>query len=971
MLKRFLAALLSFMLVFGACCPALAEYPAVNAVITIDGVRAAFFTEEGTYLPPVEVDGLVYVPVLSLSESLGLDVTADPEKLLVTIDGIRTAFFSDDGAFLQPVLIDGLVYVPLESFIISAGLFVTVEDNKIAITRKQPEPTAMPMMPYVMVTAEPVPAYGLVPLDENNFWDYFGYSVSSSVPSSFNSPIKIYYYVNFGPLTPYEPINVTFSVKVGDRNFGKAVMSGSGEVKLSDVESHYGDTTELMRVQTNAIMWELNTPVISNVSGNLRMSGMEAQMINGQDYDQAMEYMENELYDLAEPIFVRLSRVDFKDSKEQVRVLRQKQQEKTDRENAQREASYQDALKKQGEGLYDEAIAIFTELGDYSDAATQVLKCHYLQAEFQLGLKNYAAADAAFKAAGEYSNAAGRIGEGYYTHAEALLNQKKYDEASTAFKSAGAYKDAADRAKEAIYLKAEALLAEKKYDDASAAFKSAGTCKDASSRVNEPYYVKAQDLLAAGDYAGAAEAFGKAGSYSDAAELVTMPYYAQGEALLAEGKPDEAIEAFRRAGDYSDAASRITQIHISLAEEAIAQGKWDEASAAFDRAGLTDRLGDPYIIQGDQLLAAGEKQSAIAAYATAQEKGSQSAEEKIRQVHALLGSEAEAALNWSAALEEYQVAGMEDQALNAKYRLAEERLSAGDYIQAQTLFAELKDYADARSRGLEVHFRKGEKAQAEGDYVLAQTEYRLAGNHTGAAGKLLETIRLQADKLTSEEKYDEAYLLYLSIMDDSIREMIKNNAGLKSAAADWKSGVQTGKLISFGSYPTNTPGKHESLQWLVLSRENNKALLWCVSNLGKQPFQNNSTYVTWGHSDLRYWLNNSFLHAAFSPALQQAIVLTDVKNKQPKGSTASPGNHTKDYLFCLDNSEHEKYLVKNTRNAKLVEEMILSDFWLRSMYTQLMPFTADPQGERLYIRCSNKYAVQPAMWIDLNSPLFK
>ena len=102
--------------------PAFGLAEGADEVITIDGVRVAFFSEDGAYLAPYESEGLLYVPVDSLGESLGLAVESDPETLAVTVGGIRTAFFGEDGGFLPAQVRDGVVYVPLAAFAASAEI---------------------------------------------------------------------------------------------------------------------------------------------------------------------------------------------------------------------------------------------------------------------------------------------------------------------------------------------------------------------------------------------------------------------------------------------------------------------------------------------------------------------------------------------------------------------------------------------------------------------------------------------------------------------------------------------------------------------------------------------------------------------------------------------------------------------------------------------------------------------------------
>ena len=134
-MRKVLFLLLSLLLLISV--GALAEPTPSNVAITIDGVRTAFFDDAGNYLSPLEENGIIYVPVQQLAESLGLDVTTDVEKLAVTLNGVRTAFFAEDGTYLPPLNVNGILYAPLDAFIESAGIAVEKADGKYGFARIQ------------------------------------------------------------------------------------------------------------------------------------------------------------------------------------------------------------------------------------------------------------------------------------------------------------------------------------------------------------------------------------------------------------------------------------------------------------------------------------------------------------------------------------------------------------------------------------------------------------------------------------------------------------------------------------------------------------------------------------------------------------------------------------------------------------------------------------------------------------------
>ena len=129
-------------------------------------------------------------------------------------------------------------------------------------------------------------------------------------------------------------------------------------------------------------------------------------------------------------------------------------------------------------GKFDEAIAAFAALGDYSDSAAQISDAKRQKQEAEQEAANRSA----------------------YEAAEKLLTDEDYDAAIEAFTALGGYADASDRAAEAgaakqaaeeeaankeAYAAAEKLLEEKKYADAKAAFEALGAYSDAKAKADE------------------------------------------------------------------------------------------------------------------------------------------------------------------------------------------------------------------------------------------------------------------------------------------------------------------------------------------------------------------------------------------------------------------------------------------------------------------------------------------------------
>lgn len=152
--------------------------------------------------------------------------------------------------------------------------------------------------------------------------------------------------------------------------------------------------------------------------------------------------------------------------------------------------------------------------------------------------------------------------------------------------------------------------------------------------------------------------------------------------------------------------------------------------------------------------------------------------------------------------------------------------------------------------------------------------------------------------------------------------------------------------------------KYEPIKWRVLSvsEDGTDALLLADKCLEARAYHGEySETVTWENSDLREWLNTTFMETAFTESEQEAIVKTEIENKRNpyyNGDfevSTEDGNPTQDYICLLSideaiereygfvsnyNSSENKFLSTQTRTAnstdfaKSCEEGIFSEGYL-------------------------------------------
>ena len=153
------------------------------------------------------------------------------------------------------------------------------------------------------------------------------------------------------------------------------------------------------------------------------------------------------------------------------------------------ETKYAEAISKRESGDFNVAIALFTELGTYSDSAAQIKETQnakaYAAAASLMNEEKYEAAINAFRALNGYSDSAAQIEacetailEREYQKAVKLKTDEKYEAAINAFRALNGYSDSAEQITECTYRTAEKLRESGKYAEAYAIYLTIREYKD-------------------------------------------------------------------------------------------------------------------------------------------------------------------------------------------------------------------------------------------------------------------------------------------------------------------------------------------------------------------------------------------------------------------------------------------------------------------------------------------------------------
>ena len=185
-----------------------------------------------------------------------------------------------------------------------------------------------------------------------------------------------------------------------------------------------------------------------------------------------------------------------------------------------------------------------------------------------------------------------------------------------------------------------------------------------------------------------------------------------------------------------------------------------------------------------------------------------------------------------------------------------------------------------------------------------------------------------------------------------------------------------------GDYVTNKDAR-EPIEWMVLAKEGNKALLISKYAIDCKRYNEKNASITWESSTIRKWLNDEFINTAFNSSEQDKIQLSLVQNPDNAEYGAKGGNDTQDKIFLLSIDEVRKYfnndrarMCKPTGYAifqgayeELEYEVGYGIWWLRSPGVQQNRVACVTCGGLIgargsYAQCDG-YGVRPAMWIEI------
>ena len=408
---------------------------------------------------------------------------------------------------------------------------------------------------------------------------------------------------------------------------------------------------------------------------------------------------------------------------------------------------------------YETAIARYTELGDYEDAAALRDECIYLYGRQLMREGQYVLATDQFMQVTGQTDAIALIRQCRYALAMEAQENGDYIAAAQAYESLGVYEEAETRAKLCRYTAGMNALEYGVLEVAAEQLKLAGDYEDAQAHFADAAYTLGFLALEEGKYLEAIEWLEQLEREGDAEDALNRAIYAYAAQLESEGNREEAVLQYGLLGTYEDAAERGNALNYALALEEM-EASPESAMIRFEDLGdykdARDKAAQCRYDLAQAQFNAGEYETALSLFVQLGAYGD--AKSQVRRSRYALAGQLFEAQEYEKAAEHYELCGAylqaEERTMRARYEAAAVLEDEGKHQQAAKAFAALGSYEDAKAR-----VTANEDAWLQRTYNSAWLDMDL-----GDYDSVIETLEpLQAEELPAryaqlKDMYEDACL---------------------------------------------------------------------------------------------------------------------------------------------------------------------------------------------------------------------
>ena len=326
-----------------------------------------------------------------------------------------------------------------------------------------------------------------------------------------------------------------------------------------------------------------------------------------------------------------------------------------------------------------------------------------------------------------------------------------------------------------------------------------------------------------------------------------------------------------------------------------------------------------------------------------------------------------------------------------QYGKGNQQMEAEGHEEAEEPLDATSDQTDLQEQTPALWYAEGQKQKEAGNWDAAMEAFALAGDYEDARELLQEAqneiLYQQAEASLSQGNYREALSAYESLSGadykDSSEKFTAITVNSEYQAQVWAD-PQAGDIVYFGSYEQDNHPENgkEEIEWIVLSREDDRILVVSRYALDCRPFNQRKTNWSWKNSELRSWLNGSFFSAAFRFEEQNRIPTVSVTSERNRQYDVSSGEATEDRIFVLSNNEAENLFASD--QARFCEPTAYAQaqgsykqstngcfWWLRTAgrgpaYMEYVDIDGSVNHSGFEVN-HKRTSVRPALWINLES----
>lgn len=462
--------------------------------------------------------------------------------------------------------------------------------------------------------------------------------------------------------------------------------------------------------------------------------------------DEASKSKDENAYKAAAEKFREIS--DFEDSKVKMETCLEKA------EICRKECLYRNALDCMGKNTksgYEQAIRIFTELGDWENSRENIVVC-------QNGIDEINRKDAE---AQENARIAAEQREIQRKHEAELyeIKEKKRKKVVTIVSvvvacAALIFFGSSALIKNSQYNKAHELMDSGDYNGAIEAFETLDNYKDSTDLINDCRYQAALSYMSAENYDAAITEFEELENSIQDTDLRNECEYQKALALTAEGKYDAARKIYKILGDYKDSAEKITEVGYQSALAMMDAGQYENAISAFKTLN-------------------GYKDSA---------------------------SKIEECTNIPKA---------------AKYNKAVDDLNSGNYVDAYETFMSISDYKDSKEKASEIYeqYKSALLKEAAVGSIITFGSYEQDGNTKNGADEIEWIVLEEKDnkllvisrKILDVAPFNSKWVDSITWEKSTLRKWLNSDFYNSAFTASEKSHIQTVTVTAEKNSKYNTP----------------------------------------------------------------------------------------------------------------------------------------------------------------------